>query len=105
MSTSSVEAVQGALLVVQRNVYVVPDTPEKAEVALAGVVIVPPAPLMMLHPPVPTLGAFPARFVEAAHTAVWSLPAAAVVGLARRMITTSSVEAVQGELLIVQRSV
>lgn len=83
----------------------VPDTPEKAEVALVGVVIVPPAPLMMLQLPVPMPGVFPARFVEAAHTAVWSLPAAAVVGLALRVITTSFEEAVQGELLIVQRNV
>ena len=44
MTTSSVEAVQGELLIVQRKVYVVPATPVNPEVALDGVVTVPPAP-------------------------------------------------------------
>jgi len=68
MTTSSVEAVQGALLIVQRKVYVVPATPVNPEVGLDGVVIVPPVPLMIVHAPVPTLGVFAANVAEVAHS-------------------------------------
>ena len=81
-----------------------PATPVKPEVGLLAVVTVPPAPLMMLHAPVPTVAVFAASVALIAQS-VWSGPAFAVVGLARRVITTSSVEAVQGALLIVQRRV
>lgn len=68
ITTSSVEAVQGALLIVQRKVYVVPATPVKADVGLEGVVIEPPVPLMMLHAPVPTVGVFAASVAEVAQS-------------------------------------
>ena len=76
----------------------------KPEVGLLVVVTEPPAPLMMLQAPVPTVGVFAAKVTDVPHT-VWSGPALAVVGPADMVITTSSVEAVQGELLIVQRKV
>ena len=66
MTTSSVEAVQGELLIVQRSVYVVPATPVNVEVGLEGVVTEPPVPLTMLHAPVPTAGVFAARVADVA---------------------------------------
>ena len=50
-----------------------------AEVALPGVVTLPPAPLMMLHEPVPVAGVFPDKVVEVPQI-VWSVPAFEVVG-------------------------
>lgn len=55
--------------------------PVKPEVGLLGVVTVPPAPLMMLHAPVPELGVLAARVALVPQT-VWSGPASAVVGVA-----------------------
>ena len=42
--------------------------PEKADVALLGVVTEPPAPETMLQDPVPTVGALPASVTEVAQT-------------------------------------
>ena len=61
--TSSMLAVQGALLIVQRNVYVLPAVPVNVLVGLLVVVILPPVPEIMLHAPVPTVGALPANVV------------------------------------------
>jgi hypothetical protein len=61
--TSSVDAVHGALLIVQRNTYAVPAVPVNVLVGLDGVVTVPPRPLTILHAPVPTAGVFAARVV------------------------------------------
>ena len=71
--------------------------------ALPGVVIV-PAPLINVQVPVPTAAVLPASVAVAAQT-LWSEPAVAVVGFLLKVITTSSVEEVQGELVIVQRKV
>ena len=60
ITTSSVEAVQGLFEIVHLNVYVVPAVPLNVDVALAGVVIVPPDPDTMLQAPVPAEGALPA---------------------------------------------
>lgn len=88
ITTSSVEAVQGALAIVQRNVYVVPAVPANAEVGLLGVVTVPPAPEMMLQDPVPIVGVFAAKVTELPQT-FWSSPALATVGVA--VIVTGAV--------------
>ena len=41
-----------------------PATPVKAEVGLLGVVTVPPAPVMMVQVPDPTVGVFAAKVAE-----------------------------------------
>jgi hypothetical protein len=61
--TSSVLAVQGELLIVHRNVYVVPAVPLNVLVGLLLVVTVPPVPEIILQAPVPTVGVFPAKVV------------------------------------------
>ena len=80
ITTSSVLAVQGALLMVQRNVYVVPAVPLKVLVALAVFPKLPPVPLMMLHAPVPIVGVLAANVVEVVQRLGWSAPAFDVVG-------------------------
>ena len=85
-----------------------PAVPLKVEVGLAVLAKLPPVPLTMLHWPVPTVGALAARVTwvrPQVVTPVWSGPALAVVGLRLKMITTLSVEAVQGLLEMVQRRV
>ena len=81
-----------------------PAVPVKPDVGLEGVATVPPAPPTMLQAPVPVPGVVAAKVAEVPQT-VWSDPALAPVGVALNAITTSSVEAVQGALLIVQRKV
>ena len=84
----------------------VPAVPLNVLVGLDAVVMDPPDPLTMLHDPLPTEGALPARVVLVSphmDDPVWSDPALDTVGFLLKVIVTSSVEAVQGELLIVQR--
>lgn len=69
-----------------------------------GDVTVPPVPETMPHEPAPTDGVLPAKVVVVAQS-VWSDPALAAVGLAVSVITTLSVEAAQGALAILHRSV
>ena len=64
ITTSSVEAAQGAFAIVQRRVYTVPATPVNAEVGDVGVVTVPPTPETMLQLPTPTVGVFAAKVTE-----------------------------------------
>jgi hypothetical protein len=66
-----------------------------------GTEIVPPAgPEIFVHVPVPITAVFPARVVVVPQI-VWSVPAFATVGAAVTVIETSSVDAVQGALVIV----
>ena len=78
--------------------------PLKVVPLAAALTKLPPAPDTTDHAPVPTVGAFAANVALVAQTD-WFGPALDVVGLALRLITTSSVEAVHGALAIVQRSV
>ena len=76
-------------------------------VALVGVVMDPPDPLIMLQDPTPAVGVFAASVVLVSpHIAdpVWSDPALATVGVWLKVTVTSSVEVEHGELLIVQRN-
>ena len=79
-------------------------TPVTVEVGEFTLVIV-PLPLITDQVPVPTTGVFPARVkVELAHWLI-SVPAFALVGVARLVITTSSVTAVHTPLDIVHLNV
>ena len=85
-----------------------PAVPLKLELGLEAVPKLPPVPLTMLHAPVPLPGAFaPSVTVVNPQVAipVWLAPATAVLGFLLNVITTSSVDAVQGAFDIVQRNV
>ena len=72
------------------------------------VVTVPPVPEMIVHKPVPTVGAFPDKVAVVnpqIPEPVWSAPAVATVGFCWKQTTTSSELSLQGELLIVHRKV
>ena len=103
-TTVSVE-VQVPLVVVQRSVALVPTgRPVTVDVADDGVVIV-AVPLTRLQRPVPTLGALPVSVKDPLLHCSWPLPASAAVGCASLVSTTSSVDAGQLPLVIVQRKV
>ena len=103
ITTSSKDAVHGAFEIVHLKVFTPTPKPVIPEVGLPGVVIV-PVPLTNVQVPVPTVAALPASVAVVAQR-VWSDPAVAVVGILLKVITTSSVEAAQGGLVIVQRKV
>jgi len=67
MLISSDVAVQGALLMVQRNTFVPTPKPVIPEVGELEVVIV-PAPETSVHDPAPTVAVLPARVAVVAHT-------------------------------------
>ena len=104
ITTSSVVAVQGALLMVQRKVYapavVMPVMPLVAEL---GVVIVGvTGPLMKLHAPVPVVAVLPAMVaVPLVAQMFWSAPALAVVGMPLTTMFIWSLEEAQGAFVIV----
>ena len=102
ITTSSVEATHGALLIVQRKVAEAPN-PVIVDTGLDAVVIV-AVPATNDHEPVPVVAVFPANVAVVPHI-LWSTPAFEVVGVAVLVITTSSIEATHGALLIVQRKV
>ena len=64
ISTSSVDEVQGAFVIVHLRVYVFPATPLKVEVGLEVFPKDPPVPLIILHVPVPTAGALAASVTD-----------------------------------------
>jgi hypothetical protein len=103
MMTSSVEAAQGALLMVQRSVAEPTANPVIPEVGLEGAVML-AVPETTDQLPVPLVGVLAER-VAVLLQILWSLPAAEVVGVATCVMMTSSNEFVQGALLTVQRSV
>jgi len=88
---------------VQTNVFSPTFIPVIPEVGEAGVVTV-AAPVITVHIPVPVIAVFPAK-VEVVVQTVWSTPAAATVGIASRIIVTSSLEGEQTPFEIVQRKV
>ena len=87
---------------VQRKVFGPFDKPLTDEVGLFAFANV-PVPPTTVHVPVPEVGVFPAKLAVVAQF-IWSIPAFEVVSTSN-VITTSSVEAVQGVLEIVQRKV
>lgn len=100
--TSSKLAVHGGLLIVQRNTLAPMLSPVTPLFGALGVETDPP-PLIVVHVPEPLTGVFPASVAVVAQTD-WFGPALAVVGVALRVIVTSSKLAVQGGLLIVHRN-
>ena len=82
MLTFAKDAVQGLLLIVQRNAVTVPEVwVNVAPGVVAFGLKVPAPPPMMLHAPVPTLGVFPPNAaVVPVVQIVCAPPAVAVVG-------------------------
>ena len=104
---SSIE-VHTPLVVVHRRVYALPAVPVKVEDMLFMFPNEPPMPLTILHEPVPTVSVVAAIVTVVrpqVEEPVWSAPALAVVGFRLNVIITSSVEAVQGLLLMVHSRV
>ncbi|MDA3891468.1 MAG: hypothetical protein PF517_07350 [Salinivirgaceae bacterium] len=91
ITTSSVEAVQGELEIVQRRVAVPgTDNPVTPDVGELGVVIV-AEPDSTVHVPVPFVGELPAKVaVVASQAGFMSVPASAVVGGAFTVIVASA---------------
>jgi hypothetical protein len=108
--TSSPLAGQGEFEIVQRSVYV-PVPPAGVNVAVGELVLENCAALVSGpektdQAPVPLDGAFAASVAAFPVQIVWSAPAAAVVGAAVNVTTTSSLDAVHGaEGVIVHRKV
>ena len=63
ISTSSIDETHGAFDIVHLKVYVFPATPLNVEVGLEAFANDPPAPLIMLHAPVPTIGVLAASVI------------------------------------------
>ena len=105
--TSAVLAVHGALLIVQRRITgPAPPVCVKVEPGNAAFEKVPVPPLTMLQAPVPAVGVLPPRPVVVPLTQMdCAPPTVAVVGAVLIVIVTLAVEAVQGALLMVQRTI
>ena len=66
------------------NTYSVPDVPVNVEVGIVALEELPPVSLIIVHRPVPTVGALAANVAVVnpqVAAPVWSAPAAATVGL------------------------
>ena len=106
-ATSAVEAAQGALLIVQRRITG-PAPPVCVNVAPGNAALekLPVPPLTMLQAPVPAVGVLPPRPVVVPFAQmVCAPPTVAVVGAVLIVMVTLAVEAVQGALLIVHRTI
>lgn len=105
ITISSVDEVHVPLLIVHLNVLLDPIVnPVTALVGLLGVVTT-AVPLTVVHAPVPIVAVFAFKVVVVVLHNVWSVPAAAVVGKASIVITTSSVLLVQLPFAIVHLNV
>jgi len=105
MITSSEEEAQTPLVMVHRRVAEAPTVkPVIPEVGEEGVVIV-AVPANTVQVPVPTAGVFPAKVAVVTLHKFWLGPASATVGGVATLMTTSSKEAAQAGLVMVQRNV
>lgn len=103
MTVSSKLSAQGALLIVQRKVYIPGDRVKGG--GNDAVVGNPATGGMQVQIPVPTVGRFPDSKTGDELHKVWSDPAFAAVGGALTVMTASSKLSAQGALLMVQRKV
>src|SRR4028118_564458 len=104
MVTSELEAVQGALLIVQRSTYV-PAPPAGVKVAVGLVVLLNwldevLGPLYADHAPAPTLGLFAAKTWLPVLQMVSSVPALAVVGVWLILTVTASLSPLSQSLIV-----
>ena len=99
--TSSALAVHVPLLIVQRNVVLVPGVKPVRIVLGELLSVIVHVPLTILHKPVPTIGLLPAKDVLVTLHSCWSNPASAMLGNASFVIVTSSILEPQKPLLIV----
>lgn len=77
-------------MIVQTKLYKPGVSPVTVEVGEVGEVITaPPFPAFIVHNPVPTVGAFPAKVAVKPHI-VWSAPAFAAVGAPPKVTLTVS---------------
>src|SRR5690606_40086420 len=81
--------------IVQRSTYVSPATPLNCVSNASSSMKLPPAPLVIVHCPVPITGSFPASVVLVVLHRSWSAPASAAVGAASSWMVTSSEEGAQ----------
>jgi hypothetical protein len=104
VSDTSSLLVQLPFVIVQRRAVVCPAVTPVTVVVGEDASVIAPAPLVIVHTPVPTRTVLPARVkVEVAHC-VWSVPAAATVTAASLVRDTSSL-LVQLPFVIVQRRI
>lgn len=105
--TSAVVAVHGALLIVQRRTTgPVPPVCVNVELGRPAFANEPVPPPTMLHAPVPDVGVLPpSPVVVPPLQMVWGPPVVAVLGAGLIVMVTFAVDAVQGALLMVQRTI
>jgi hypothetical protein len=103
ITTSSVDGVHPAPLIVHLNVFAPRPNPVTPDVGLVGVVIV-AVPDTTVQAPVPLVGVLPANVAVVAHTA-WSGPAFDAVKPPLTVMITSSVDEVHDPLAIVHLNV
>ena len=93
------------MLIVHLTVVVLPSVRPVSVVVGDVLSVITAVPLMMLHTPVPVVGALPVIVTVVTLQIVWSDPASDVVGGAAMSMVTSLVVAVHVPLLIVHLKV